>query len=284
MMNPIRPMSPDRRWTPPLLAAPLLLAGLTFSAGCGEEAPPPPPPPPPTVVKPKKPQARPVTDLLVDLDIDDRIHMDEASAHRSEAVRAAALLFVNAMLQDDRTLAKQLSGTDSSVEGMLSNPGFADARMQVEHVDIEFGRIFGDDAMLVIWEFPEHLSAQMWAIGGPVSSGEASFFWPAYTNEFTKAGEADVSDTDNWSWVDDTQVAMFAAPGLRNMIDNLGEKPFEDWSNMVSEWHETAQKPDMVIAQLEYTNTPLNDDDSSTVGPGRPRGPGGGVSPGLRPR
>ena len=276
MMNPIQRMFPDARALSLLLAAPMLLVGVTFSTGCSEEPPPPPPPPPP-VVKKEKPKSRPASDLIAELNIDERIHMDEALAHRNEAVRAAGLLFVQAMLQDDRALAKQLSGTDASVEGMLANPIFADVRAQVEHIDLEFGRVFGEDAMLVIWEFPEHLSVQMWAIAGPVPSGEATFFWPSYSNEFTKAGEADVSTSDNWSWSDGSQVALFAAPGLPNMIDNLGEKPFEDWSNMVASWHETALQPDLVLKVLDTQGQNNNDGDAATGGGRRPQGFGGGA-------
>ncbi len=282
MMNPIRRMFPEAKVLSMFLAAPLLLAGVTFTTGCSEDPPPPPPPPPPVVQK-EKPKSRPVSEMITELEIDSRIHMDEELAHRYCAIRAAGLLFVQAMLEDDRALAKRLSGTDASVEGMLANPAFADARAAVERVDLEFGRVFGEDAMLVIWEFPEHLSAQMWVIAGPVPSGEAAFYWPGYSNEFTKSGEAEVSTSDNWSWSDGSQVALFAAPGLPNMIDNLGEKPFEDWSNMVASWHETALQPDLVLKVLDINGANNNEGDGPTGGGQRPQGFGGGGAPAFGP-
>jgi hypothetical protein len=76
---------------------------------------------------------------------------------------------------------------------------------------------------------------------------------------------------------------MFAAPGLPNMIDNLGEKPFEDWSAMVASWHETALQPDLIIAVLG-SKTANSELDAPTGGSGRPRSPGGGLTPGLKPK
>lgn len=285
MMNLTRPMSPEARALSLTLSGGVLLTGVTLLGGCSEEPPPPPPPPPP--VKVEKPKSKTAQSLKAELGVDERIHMDEALAHRDESIRAAALLFAHALLTDDRDLARRLSGTDDSVEGMLGNPPFSDARHEVERVDLEFGRIFGGDAMLAIWEFPDRLDAQMWAIAGPVPPAEASFFWPGFSNEFTKAGEADVSSTDSWAYTDGAQVAFFAAPGMPNMIDRIGEEPFRDWSDMVASWHEVAKEPDLKIVVIDWSNLEFGDDGSGS-GPRAPSapgvGPGPGSSPGVRPR
>ncbi|MCH2137623.1 MAG: hypothetical protein MK074_01040 [Phycisphaerales bacterium] len=280
MMNQIQHMR--RKSTATSLMA-TALGGAFLLGGCSDPEPPPPPPKPKPVAD-TRPKAKSPEELKQQLGIDARIHMDELTAPNEESIRAAGLLLANAMLKLDGSLAAQLSGTDEAMAAMLANPGFIEAVSQVDRIDLEFGRVLGDDAMLVIWEFSEHLEAQMWSVAGPVSAGEAPSFWPGYVSDVLPNSSVDVTAESAWSWTDGAQVAFIATPGMPDMISQLGEEPFQDWTAMVEAWEETAKMVDQDVAIIDAYADEAGDEDERPSGSGFGRPSGGSIGGGVRPR
>ena len=265
----------------------LLLTGLAASVllgGCSEP-PPPPPKPKPKPVKVEKPKARSQQELKQALGIDSRIYIDEAQSHDDESVLAASLLLANAMLTGDRELALTLTATDQGMQGMLDNPQFAARMDDVDRIDLEFGRIQGDDGVMMIWEFPETLSVQMWAIAGPVPTAEQAFFWSSLSNDNYSTTDIDTTGETAWTWEDGKQVAFLPTPSMPAMIDQLGEDPFRDWTMIVESWDKEARKPDLIMTIIDSgaDDAPDEADEStgrSGFGGGGGGGPGGGPRPG----
>ncbi len=282
MMNRIPRMRPEAVCLTTVAA---VFAGVLGLTGCSDPPPPPPPPPPPKK-EVQKPKARPVEEIKQSLGVDARIHMDESLAHSEEAVRVAGFLLAQAMLDRDLELASRLSGTDQGLQAMFDNPGFIEQIDTVERIDLEFGRVLGEDAMLVLWEFPESLDVQMWAVAGPVPPGEQAFFWQAYESDMIEAGSADVSADSAWSFDDGTQVAFFATPAMVGMIDLLGEESFRDWTRIIEGWQEIAGQPDLEVKNIDAGADADQDADQpsgSGFGGGRPSGGGGPRGPGITP-
>lgn len=282
MMNRIHPML--REIITGTTAA-ALVGGLLTLSGCSDPEPPP-PPPAPKQKRVEKPKPKAPDVLKAELGIDARIHMPLETAHSDESVRVAGFLLAQAMLEGDVEMALRLTGTDQGMRGMLENSGFISNAETVERLDLEFGRVLGEDAMLVLWEFPEHLDVQMWSIAGPVPTAETAFFWESYESDTIEQGTADVTAADAWSWSDGSQVAFFATPGLVGMIDFIGEEPFRDWTEIIEGWQEIAKQSDEVIKFIDadaIDDSESNQPSGSGFG-GRPRGGGGGSRPGITPR
>jgi hypothetical protein len=261
------------------------MAGLTASLllGSCSEPPPPPPKPKPKQVKVEKPKSRSPQELMQALGIDPRIHLDEAMGHDDESVMAASLLLANAMLNGDDELALTLTASDQGMQGMLDNPLFVERMDEVDRIDLEFGRIQGDDGVLMIWEFPEALSVQMWAIAGPVPKAEQAFFWTSFSNDSYTPNDIDTTAETAWTWDDGMQVAFLATPSLPGMIDLLGEDPFHDWTRIVESWDREAKKPDLILKIIDAGADDAPDEADESTGRSGFRGGGGGPGGGPRP-
>lgn len=153
----------------------ILVCGLTAGClmiamtGCGgeEEAAPvvrdtaPPPPPPPA-----KPKVTPVSDLMVQLGIDDRVMLDEAQAPDNTEDRIALLTFFDAVVRgDEQTVGDMIPLTDrEQLEAMVESGQWNKATDDLFSVELYTGKDpdFGEDVVLALYTVDLDLQPQMW--------------------------------------------------------------------------------------------------------------------------
>lgn len=149
-------------------------------AGCGgEEAPPPvaqnttPPPPPP----PPKPAVTPISDLMAQLGIDERVIFPEDQAPQNDEDRIAILNFFDAMVRgDDKTIAEMIPLTDQEQLAALVDSGQWEKTTgsAIEMVELRTGKDpLGGDVVLALYTVGFDYQPQMWEYG---SDGEEYVF------------------------------------------------------------------------------------------------------------
>jgi len=163
------------------LAIPATLAGglVALLAGCGEEPPPPAPvvqAPPPDPGPPPPPPVTPISELMVQLGIDERVNLPEDKAPGTDAERIAVLKFCDAFVRGNHeTVRPMLSFPDQLQLDLLVEEGtWAETADLVSRVDVQTGRSpEGDDCMLAIFHTGLQFQPQLWLT--EVSRDDATF-------------------------------------------------------------------------------------------------------------
>lgn len=152
------------------IAIPALLAGgmVAVLAACGEEPPPPAPvvqAPPPDPGPPPPPPVTPISELMVQLGIDERVNLPEDKAPGTDAERIAVLKFCDAFVRGNHASVRpMLSFPDQLQLDLLVEDGtWTEAATLVSRVDVQTGRSpEGDDAMLAIFHTGLQFQPQLW--------------------------------------------------------------------------------------------------------------------------
>jgi len=162
-------------------AIPAMLAGgaVAVLAACGEEPPPPAPvvqAPPPDPGPPPPPPVTPISELMVQLGIDDRVNLPEHKAPGTDAERIAVLTFCDAFVRGNHdSVRPMLSLPDQlQLDLLVEEGGWSEAIDAVSRVDVQTGRSpEGDDAMLAIFHTGLQFQPQLWLM--EVRGEEATF-------------------------------------------------------------------------------------------------------------
>jgi hypothetical protein len=164
---------------PALIAAGLIGGLIGTLAGCGEDPPPPAPvvqAPPPNPGPPPPPPVTPISELMVQLGIDDRVNLPEDKAPGTDAQRIAVLKFCDAFVRGNHASARpMLSLPDQLQLDLLVESGtWAETADQVSRVDVQTGRSpEGDNAMLAIFHTGLQFQPQLWLM--EVGGDDATF-------------------------------------------------------------------------------------------------------------
>ncbi len=152
--------------------------------GCAEEetkpivkaAPPPPPPPPPP------PALTPISDLMAQYDIDQRVELPEQFAPDSDPSRIAVLQFYDAMVRGDvPAMSVMLSFEDKDELMKMDSDGtFGSAVEDIASVQLRSGyNPNGEEAVVAILQTYDSYQPQLWLFtaddyGGSEFSSEAT--------------------------------------------------------------------------------------------------------------
>ncbi len=120
--------------------ASMIVVGLT---GCGGDEPEPaamvarnytPPPPPP-------PKLTPISELMTQLGIDERVRLPEDRAPDNDEARRAVLEFFDAIARgDDRALASMVSTTDRlELEALVESGAWRETTASISRIDVQTG-------------------------------------------------------------------------------------------------------------------------------------------------
>lgn len=152
------------------LLLPAMLAGgmVAVLAACGEEPPPPAPvvqAPPADPGPPPPPPVTPISELMVQLGIDERVNLPEDKAPGTDAERIAVLKFCDAFVRGNHASVRpMLSFPDQLQLDLLVEEGtWGETSESVSRVDVQTGRSpEGDDAMLAIFHTGLQFQPQLW--------------------------------------------------------------------------------------------------------------------------
>ena len=148
----------------PVVLAATVTIGLT---GCGEDAEPvqvvdttpaPPPPPPP-------PSVTPISDLMAQYNIDQRISLEEEYAPSTDPSRIAVLQFFHAMVTADNIgMSSMLSSTDQEeLSDIVDSGNFQNAVAGIGAVQLRSGITpNGDEAVVAIIQTTGEYQPQLW--------------------------------------------------------------------------------------------------------------------------
>jgi len=235
--------------------APLALTccACVLLAGCGEEEEPeaivqaapqaPPPPPPPSLT--------PVSDLMAQYNIDQRVVLEERFAPDStDAARVAVLQFFDSFARADADGLRGVMNAEDQMEldVLTSDDRFAMATSDIEEIEIRCGFTpNGDEAVVAILKMSDSYQPQLW--------------------EFL---------ADEMS-----QAEFTSGPTPIDVMDNLSG------DNWVSSWYQLLEEELAIAMQLdedlEVPQRDLTNDEGSPEtgggGGGSPNGPGRGRSP-----
>jgi hypothetical protein len=218
--------------------------------GCSEEevvpivkkAPPPPPPPPPP------PAVTPISDLMAQYNIDQRVDLPEQFAPDSDPSRIAVLQFYDAMVGGDvPAMSIMLSNTDKNeLMDMDADGSFADAIAEIGSVQLRCGYTpGGDEAVVAIVQTYDDYQPQLWRFTAD-EYGSSKFI---------------------------------SGPTPVNVMDKLSGN---DW---ISSWYQLLDQEFAVAMQLdEEIQAPIRDlnkgeDAEISSGGANPGGPGRGRQP-----
>jgi len=225
-----------------------LLAGSLVLAGCGEKEPepvatktekaPPPPPPPPK---------KTVADLMAELNIDDRIVMDDDVAPSDTEDAKAVLRFFDAFASGDADAVESMIAPEdrAALEAMLESGQWASTTGDmIDRIEIRTSRSFEGQCALALFEIDFEEQPQLWYY--KMEGGEYTFR---------------------------------AAPTPPNILQKLsGVDWIESWHEVLEQELALASKPDD-----EYTIEQVNLETDSSGG-GRLSSPGGSPGRGLPSR
>lgn len=146
-------------------AAALALTSLAIT-GCGEEPPPPPPPPvkAPPPPPPPKPTVTPISQLMKELGISDKIRLPEDKAPTTEHERVAVLKFFDAFAKNQPdNLKGALSEQDLLVlEGMAKAGALASVLNGVERIDLATSSVGGKPYVMAVFRSGGAFQPQLW--------------------------------------------------------------------------------------------------------------------------
>lgn len=242
----------------------MLVVGLT---GCGGDEPEPtavvarnyaPPPPPP-------PKLTPISELMIQLGIDERVRLPEDRAPDNDEARRAVLEFFDAIARgDDHALASMVSTTDRlELEALVESGAWRETTANISRIDVQTGSNPADPVdtcALAIVYVGSSFQPQLWHYYG-------------------------VDDMDG--------VRFDAAPTPPGIMDRLsGTDWIAAWFDVLAQEEALANKPDddYRVAQTIYASGIGGAGTSQGPGiqpdgPGNPLGPGGpGGPPGRRPK
>jgi hypothetical protein len=234
-------------------------------AGCGSSEPqanvqpvrraPAKPPPPP------RPAVMPVSDLMAQLGIDERVHMEESKAPGTTEARTKILEFFDAFARgDDTGVGSMLSGLDAAELTELAESGaWTETTARIEQIEIETGRSpEGEDCVLAVFYVGNDFQPQLWYY--KIDANGAEF------------------------------AAVAAPPDIVNKLH--GADWIAAWFAILEEELALAEKPDeeFALPQQDYSDPkderssgpsqgPVNPSQPSS--PSRPSSPGG-PNPGKR--
>ena len=224
--------------------------------GCGGDEPEPtavvvrdyaPPPPPP-------PQLTPISVLMTQLGIDERVRLPEDKAPDTDAARRAVLEFFDAFARgDDQVVASMVSTADRlELEALVDSGAWDETTNQITRIDVRTGSDPRDDE---------------------------------YTCALAIIYVADTFQPQLWHYsVDDMDGARFdAAPTPPGILDRLsGVDWIAAWFEVLREEEALANKPDDDYrAPQKFYATGSSGGGGVPEGPGaRPGGPTNPMSPG----
>ena len=175
MTNPNETMRPNR----PLdafragarAAAMVGVAALLVAAtlpGCGEEEPPPPPPAPvkaPPPPPPPAPTVTPVSQLMKELGISDKIRLPEDKAPATDPERVAVLKFFDAFAKGQPDGIKSaLAAEDAAVLEAMKDGGAMDkACAAITRIDLQTTNREGKSYVMAVYRVGGEVEAQLWS-------------------------------------------------------------------------------------------------------------------------
>ena len=239
--------------------ASMIVVGLT---GCGGDEPEPaaaitrnyaPPPPPP-------PKLTPISELMAQLGIDERVRLPEDKAPDNDQARRAVLEFFDAIARgDDQALASMVSTTDRlELEAMVDSGVWRETTANISRLDVQTGSNPNDA--------PDTCALAVIYVG--------SSFQPQL-----------------WHYGIDMEGARFdAAPTPPGILDRLsGTDWIAAWFDVLDQEMALANKPDddYRVAQTVYATGTEGGGQGGGVrptGPSNPMSPGGPGLPGRRPK
>jgi hypothetical protein len=247
-----------------ICAAAFGLIASSLMVGCSSEAEPEPepvasrapvvaPPPPP----PSAPTVTPISELMVQFDIDSRVQLAEANAPDTDEQRIAVLLFFDSFARGDVSrLSALLSAPDRrELEAMADSDEFSSVTENIFAIDVHSGMSpLGDDVVLGVFMVGEDFQPTLWSyeVTGDPANGGATFD---------------------------------AEPTPPNVISRLhGDNWIQVWYSILGDELARANELD---EDIEIPTQDFTDEEDSTTGtPSNPGGPGGGGggAPGKRKR
>lgn len=239
-----------KNWLSMSLCAAAGLSLALVAAGCGSnaepevvQAAPAPPPPPPA---PPKPTVTPISELMVELNIDPRVSLAEEHAPRTNAERRAVLEFFDAIAR----------GNANAMRGMISLADQYELAAMVKSGDWE--QIVSKIEMIRVRTGDNSLGQKCAAAVIEVGRGSDMTFQPQM-----------------WYYEIRGESALFeAAPTPPGIMDRLSGDWIASWHAVLEEEMLLAEKPDEEIDPFQIE---VNDDDeestsTSTTGSGGPAG------------
>ena len=213
---------------------------------------PPPAPPPPTI--------KTVEDLMIELNIDQRIFLEERMAPGPEDERIAVLEFFDAFARgDDMSVKRMMSVLDQrELEQLVASGVWEESIAAIEEIELQTGvNEDGDKCVLGIFIVGSREQLQMWYYSGA-------------ENDFTFQSVA-------------------APPNLGARLS--GEDWIAAWHEILAEEMALAEKPDedLDMSQANYDESDGNGAGGTPSAPSTtpslaPGGPGGGRRPTPPPR
>ncbi len=194
--------------------------------GCSEEPPPPPPPPPPVVEPPPppKPTVTPISQLMKELGISNKIRLAEEHAPATEPERVAVLKFFDAFAKSDAAPIKAaVSEQDRLVLELMEKTGsFKKSTDSVSRVDLVTGTVGGNTYVWADFQADDLHQWQLW--------------------KFTVSGEARKIESQEFnSYVQPLNVAQ------RITIKGDRAEVIPEWIKLVAADMALANQPDEVL-------------------------------------
>ena len=231
------------------ILATLLSSSVLFSLGCnnGEEEVVDASPVVKTVVK--KPKVKTIVQLIDELSLDNRIHLDELEAPRVEKSRVALLQFFDALLKcDAASLKNSISAGDRIELDAMINAGLSEQMNTVTRLDLKIGLDpSGSDCVMGVFEIGMHYQVQLWG-----------FQFDGQKSTFT------------------------SMPTQPNLVNTLSGNWIKSYFALIDKQTQIALQPDAgssyVLAGEMDQDTKLGSQDDGPGGP--PSRPGGPATPG----
>lgn len=249
-------MNPERR----VLHLGVAAVAATVAAaggGCGGAEPPPPPPvtraePPPP--PPPKPKVTPISQLMAELGIDERVRLPEDKAPATDAQRRAVLTFFDGFARGDApSVRSMLDRLDQrELDELVTEGTWKKTTSSISVIDLQCGQGDEGPAALAVFEVGMQFQPQLWY----------------YTADDLGA----------------TFEAVATPPDIMNRL--MGTDWIAAWFQLVKDEYELAMLPEQEFKpdQKDYSEPGGYDTGPSTSPSGpsnRPSGPG---APGKRPK
>ncbi len=159
--------TPDNRiHLGPAAVVGLLVVGVLGITGCGGSTPPPapvarkpaPPPPPP------KPTVTPVSQLMAELGIDERVRLSEADAPETDEKRRAVLEFFDSFARGDaQVLGSMLASIDRmELDDFVESGGWETTTGDISRVVLRTGEHAGESCALAVFWVGAGFQPQLW--------------------------------------------------------------------------------------------------------------------------
>ncbi len=159
--------TPDNRiHLGPAAVVGLLVVGVLGITGCGGSTPPPapvarkpaPPPPPP------KPTVTPISQLMAELGIDERVRLSEADAPETDEKRRAVLEFFDSFARGDaQVLGSMLASIDRmELDDFVESGGWETTTGDISRVDVRTGEHAGESCALAVFWVGAGFQPQLW--------------------------------------------------------------------------------------------------------------------------